>query len=100
MMTEYTFLKPWLTALVLPPGSPLLLILLGYLMAVRSTRVLWMALGKLLFVTAFVALYLFCCQGVAETTRAGAAGVSAMGGRMSVKVVPRPTALSTRSAPS
>jgi uncharacterized SAM-binding protein YcdF (DUF218 family) len=65
MFTEYTFLKPWLTTLLLPPGSPLLLILLGYLMAVRSSRVVWMALGKLLFATALVALYLFCCQGVA-----------------------------------
>lgn len=65
MLTEYAFLKPWLSALVLPPGSPLLLILLGYLMAVRSTRVVWMALGKLLFATAFVALWLFCSQGVA-----------------------------------
>ncbi len=65
MLTEYAFLKPWLSALVLPPGSPLLLILLGYLMAVRSTRVVWIALGKLLFATAFVALWLFCCQGAA-----------------------------------
>ena len=65
MPTEYAFLKPWLTALALPPASPLLLMLLGYLMAVRSTRILWMAVGKLLFATAFVALYLFCCQGVA-----------------------------------
>lgn len=65
MPTEYAFLKPWLSALVLPPGLPLLLILLGYLMAVRSTRILWIALGKLIFATAFIALYLFCCQGVA-----------------------------------
>jgi uncharacterized SAM-binding protein YcdF (DUF218 family) len=65
MMTEYAFLKPWLTALILPPGSPLLLIFLGYLMAVRSERVLWMALGKMLFVVAFAALWLFCTQGTA-----------------------------------
>ncbi len=65
MPTEYAFLKPWLTALVLPPGLPLMLILLGYLLAVRSQRVVWMALGKLLFVTAFVALWLFCSQGTA-----------------------------------
>ncbi len=65
MLTEYAFLKPWLTALVLPPGSPLLLILLGYLMAVRSERILWMAVGKMLFLAAFAALWLFCCQGTA-----------------------------------
>jgi uncharacterized SAM-binding protein YcdF (DUF218 family) len=65
MLAEYTFLKPWLTALVLPPGSALLLILLGYLLAVRSQRVMWMALGKLIFVTAFVLLWLFCTQGAA-----------------------------------
>jgi uncharacterized SAM-binding protein YcdF (DUF218 family) len=65
MFTEYAFLKPWLTTLLLPPGSPLLLILMGYLMAVRSMRVVWIALGKLLFVTALTALYLFCCQSVA-----------------------------------
>ncbi len=64
-MSEYAFLKPWLTALVLPPGSPLLLILLGYLLAVRSERIVWMALGKMLFVVSFVALWLFCCQGTA-----------------------------------
>jgi uncharacterized SAM-binding protein YcdF (DUF218 family) len=64
-MTEYAFLKPWLTALVLPPGSPLLLIFLGYLLAVRSERIVWMALGKMLFMASFVALWLFCCHGTA-----------------------------------
>jgi uncharacterized SAM-binding protein YcdF (DUF218 family) len=65
MMTEYAFLKPWLTALILPPGSPLLLILLGYLLVVRSERIVWVALGKMMFVTAFVALALFCMHGTA-----------------------------------
>ncbi len=65
MGTEYAFLKPWLTALILPPGSPLLLILLGYLLAVRSERIVWMALGKMMFVVAFAALWLFCSQGTA-----------------------------------
>ncbi len=65
MLTEYAFLKPWLTALALPPGLPLLLIFLGYLLVSRSERVLWLALGKLLFVFSFVALWLFCCQGTA-----------------------------------
>lgn len=65
MLTEYAFLKPWLTALVLPPGSPLLLIFLGYLLAVRSQRIVWVALGKMMLVTAFVALWLFCCHGTA-----------------------------------
>lgn len=65
MMNEYAFLKPWLSAIVLPPGLPLILILLGYLLAVRSTRVVWMALGKMMFVASFVALWLFCCQGTA-----------------------------------
>jgi uncharacterized SAM-binding protein YcdF (DUF218 family) len=65
MMTEYAFLKPWLTALILPPGSPLLLILLGYLLAVRSERIVWMAIGKMLFVVSFAALWLFCTQGTA-----------------------------------
>jgi uncharacterized SAM-binding protein YcdF (DUF218 family) len=65
MMTEYAFLKPWLSALVLPPGLPLLLIFLGYLLVVRSERVLWTALGKMMFVTSFVALWLFCSHGTA-----------------------------------
>lgn len=65
MLTEYAFLKPWLTALILPPGSPLLLILLGYLMAVRSERIVWIALGKMTFVAAFVSLWMFCMQGTA-----------------------------------
>jgi uncharacterized SAM-binding protein YcdF (DUF218 family) len=65
MMTEYAFLKPWLTALILPPGSPLLLILLGYLLVVRSERVVWVALGKMMFVVAFAGLWMFCCQGTA-----------------------------------
>jgi uncharacterized SAM-binding protein YcdF (DUF218 family) len=65
MMTEYAFLKPWLTALALPPASPLILMFLGYLFAVRSKRVLWMALGKMLFVASFAALWLFCTQGTA-----------------------------------
>jgi uncharacterized SAM-binding protein YcdF (DUF218 family) len=65
MPTEFAFLKPWLTALILPPGSPLLLMFLGYLMAVRSRRVLWMAIGKMLFVMAFAGLWLFCMQGTA-----------------------------------
>jgi uncharacterized SAM-binding protein YcdF (DUF218 family) len=64
-MTELAFLKPWLTALILPPGSPLLLMLLGYLLATRSERIGWMAIGKMLFVTAFVGLWLFCLQGTA-----------------------------------
>jgi uncharacterized SAM-binding protein YcdF (DUF218 family) len=64
-MTEYDLLKPWLTALILPPSSPLLLIFLGYLMAVRSERILWMAIGKMVFVMAFAALWLFCTQGTA-----------------------------------
>jgi uncharacterized SAM-binding protein YcdF (DUF218 family) len=64
-MTEYAFLKPWLSALILPPGSPLLLIFLGYLLAVRSERILWMAMGKMLFVISFAALWLFCTQGTA-----------------------------------
>ncbi len=65
MLTDYALLKPWLSALVLPPGLPLLLILLGYLLAVRSERIMWMALGKMLFVASFAALWLFCCQGTA-----------------------------------
>jgi uncharacterized SAM-binding protein YcdF (DUF218 family) len=64
-MTEYAFLKPWLTALILPPSSPLLLIFLGYLLAVRSERIVWVAVGKMLFVMAFAALWLFCTQGTA-----------------------------------
>jgi uncharacterized SAM-binding protein YcdF (DUF218 family) len=65
MLAEYAFLKPWLTALALPPGLPLMLIFLGYLLAVRSERVVWLALGKLTFVAAFAALWLLCCQGTA-----------------------------------
>jgi uncharacterized SAM-binding protein YcdF (DUF218 family) len=65
MLTQYAFLKPWLTALVLPPGLPLMLIFLGYLMAVRSERIVWMAIGKMLFVVSFAALWLFCCHGTA-----------------------------------
>lgn len=65
MLTEYAFLKPWLSALVLPPGLPLLLIFLGYLLVVRSERVLWIALGKMMFVVSFIGLWLFCCQGTA-----------------------------------
>jgi uncharacterized SAM-binding protein YcdF (DUF218 family) len=65
MLNEYAFLKPWLTAMVLPPGSPLLLILLAYLLIVRSERIVWLALGKMLFLTSFVALWLFCTHGTA-----------------------------------
>jgi uncharacterized SAM-binding protein YcdF (DUF218 family) len=65
MINEYAFLKPWLTALILPPGSPLLLMFLGYLMAVRSERVVWLAIGKMLFVASFAVLWLFCTQGAA-----------------------------------
>ncbi|MBS7807540.1 YdcF family protein [Variovorax sp. PCZ-1] len=65
MLTEYAFLKPWLTTLVLPPGLPLLLILFAYLLVVRSERVLWTALGKMLFVVSFVSLWLFCSHGTA-----------------------------------
>lgn len=64
-MTEYAFLKPWLSALVLPPVLPLLLIFLGYLLAVRSERIVWIAVGKMLFVASFAALWLFCCHGTA-----------------------------------
>lgn len=65
MLNEYAFLKPWLTAILLPPAGPLLLIFLGYLFAVRSKSVLWMALGKMLFVASFAALWLFSTQGTA-----------------------------------
>lgn len=65
MPTEYAFIKPWLTALLLPPGSPLLLMFLGYLLALRSERIVWMAVGKMLFVASFAALWLFCSQGTA-----------------------------------
>jgi uncharacterized SAM-binding protein YcdF (DUF218 family) len=65
MLNDLAPFKPWLTALALPPGSVLLLIFLGYLLAARSERVLWIALGKLMFVTAFAALWLFCTQGAA-----------------------------------
>jgi uncharacterized SAM-binding protein YcdF (DUF218 family) len=65
MLTEYAFLKPWLTAIALPPASPLLLIFFGYLLAVRSKSIVWMALGKMLFLAAFTALWLFCSQGTA-----------------------------------
>ncbi len=65
MFTEYAFLKPWLSALVLPPGLPLMLIFLGYLLAVRSQRIVWIALGKMLFLVSFVALWLFCSHGTA-----------------------------------
>lgn len=64
-MTEYALLKPWLTALILPPGSPLILILLGYLLAVRSERIVWQAIGKMMFMAAFVALFVFCMHGTA-----------------------------------
>ncbi len=65
MMTDLTLFKPWLTAIVLPPGLLLLLVLLGYLLAVRSERIVWLALGKLMFFTAFAALWLAACQGTA-----------------------------------
>lgn len=65
MLTEYAALKPWLTALLLPPGSPLLLMFLGYMLAVRSERIVWMALGKMLFVVSFASLWLFCSHGTA-----------------------------------
>lgn len=64
-MTELAFLKPWITALILPPGSPLLLILLGYLLAVRSKRRRWAVLGKFVFVMAFGGMWLLCTQGAA-----------------------------------
>ncbi|TAG24547.1 MAG: YdcF family protein [Burkholderiales bacterium] len=65
MLTEYAFLKPWLSALVLPPGLPLLLIFAGYLLAVRSERIIWLALGKMIFLISFVALWMFCSHGTA-----------------------------------
>jgi uncharacterized SAM-binding protein YcdF (DUF218 family) len=65
MMTEYAFLKPWLSALVLPPALPLVLIFLGYLLAVRSQRIAWIVLGKMVFLAAFATLWLFCCHGTA-----------------------------------
>jgi uncharacterized SAM-binding protein YcdF (DUF218 family) len=61
-MTDLAALKPWLTALALPPGSLLLLILLGYLMVARGERVVWQAVGKLLFMTSFLALWLASSQ--------------------------------------
>jgi uncharacterized SAM-binding protein YcdF (DUF218 family) len=65
MLTEYAFLKPWFSALLLPPGLPLMLIFLGYLLSIRSERVLWIALGKMMFVVSFIALWLFCSHGTA-----------------------------------
>ncbi len=65
MLTEFAFLKPWMAALILPPGSPLLLMLIGYLLAVRSERIVWMAVGKMLFVISFAALWIFSTQGAA-----------------------------------
>ena len=65
MNHEYDFLKPWLSALILPPASALILIFLGALLAVRSARVVWKVLGKIICVVSFVALWLLCCQGSA-----------------------------------
>ena len=65
MLTEYAFLKPWLSALALPPGSTLLLLLLGYLLVVRSRKSLWKVFGKALFVLGFAATWLLSCHGTA-----------------------------------
>ena len=62
-MLELGSLKPWLTAIALPPASLLLLMLLGYLMLTRSEKVIWGALGKMGFVLSFALLWLACCQG-------------------------------------
>jgi uncharacterized SAM-binding protein YcdF (DUF218 family) len=64
-MTDNAFLKPWLTALALPPASLLLLIFLGYLMATRSRSIAWLAIGKMFFMTALIALWLASCHGTA-----------------------------------
>jgi uncharacterized SAM-binding protein YcdF (DUF218 family) len=64
-MLELGSLKPWLTAIALPPASLLILMLLGYLMLSRSEKVIWGALGKMGFVLSFALLWLFCCQGTA-----------------------------------
>ncbi len=64
-MLELGSLKPWLTAIALPPASLLLLMLLGYLMLSRSEKVIWGALGKMGFVLSFALLWLACCQGTA-----------------------------------
>jgi uncharacterized SAM-binding protein YcdF (DUF218 family) len=65
MIFEYDFLKPWLSALILPPASALILLFLGALLALRSVRAAWQVLGKMICLASFVALWLFCCQGSA-----------------------------------
>ena len=65
MTFEYDFLKPWLSALVLPPASALILLLFGALLSLRSVRVAWRVLGKMICAASFVALWLLCCQGSA-----------------------------------
>ncbi|NJS36079.1 MAG: YdcF family protein [Brachymonas sp.] len=64
-MLEIGVLKPWLTAIALPPAGLLLTMLLGYVMLVRSEKIIWTALGKMLAVFSFALLWLACCQGTA-----------------------------------
>jgi uncharacterized SAM-binding protein YcdF (DUF218 family) len=64
-MLELGALKPWLTAIALPPASLLLILLFGYLLVSRSEKVIWSAIGKMSFMLAFALLWLACCQGTA-----------------------------------
>jgi uncharacterized SAM-binding protein YcdF (DUF218 family) len=57
---ELAEFKPVLAALVLPPGGPLLLALVGFIMAAR-----WRRLGMTLVAAALGALWLLSCHAVA-----------------------------------
>ncbi len=65
MWSDLAFLKPWLTAIVLPPGGPLLALLLGLGLALRARRVALRAIGQGLFGLSVLALWLLSCQGTA-----------------------------------
>jgi uncharacterized SAM-binding protein YcdF (DUF218 family) len=65
MFADLGIYKSWLTAWVLPPAAPLLLILFGYWLSTKSEREIWRASGKLAFWTGFVVLWLACCYGTA-----------------------------------
>jgi uncharacterized SAM-binding protein YcdF (DUF218 family) len=65
MLSSLAFLKPWISAVVMPPAGPLLLVLLGFWLALRGARPWRKALGKTMFVLGFAALWLLACQGTA-----------------------------------
>jgi uncharacterized SAM-binding protein YcdF (DUF218 family) len=65
MPTEYAFLKPWISALLLPPGGPLLALLLGLFILRGNERPVVNALGKVVVFVSLVVMYLAGTQSAA-----------------------------------